>query len=52
MARADKESEQHPGENMRPTSVASAVIGLYLTCERAYSGRQVQHKYKISGAPR
>ena len=36
---------QHAGENTHPISVAFALIGLYLTYERDYTGWQVQHMH-------
>ena len=38
---------QHVGENARPIGVAFALIGLYLACEKGYSGRQVQHLHML-----
>ena len=43
----DAYSAQHAGDNMRPIGVAFALIGLYLACERGYSGRQVQHMHML-----
>jgi hypothetical protein len=44
----DTESEQHAGENMRPISVAFALIGASFTCEWGYSRRQVQQMTRHS----
>lgn len=33
---------QHSGDNVRPIATTFALIGLYLTFERGYCGRQVQ----------
>ncbi|APV43941.1 hypothetical protein Dform_00586 [Dehalogenimonas formicexedens] len=33
---------QHAGPNVKPISIAFSLIGLYLVCERGYTGRQVQ----------
>jgi Family of unknown function (DUF5946) len=38
----DAYGAQHAGEGVRPIATAFALIGLYLTFERGYSGRQVQ----------
>ncbi|HKS68801.1 MAG TPA: DUF5946 family protein [Ktedonobacterales bacterium] len=38
---------QHVGETPRPIGPAFALIGLYLTCERGYTGRQVQHLHTL-----
>ena len=38
----DAYGAQHSGESVRPITTAFALIGLYLTYERGYSGRQVQ----------
>lgn len=43
----DTYGAQHAGENVRPITVAFALIGLYLACERGYSGRQVQHMHML-----
>lgn len=43
----DAYAAQHVGENSRPIGVAFALIGLYLTYERGYSGRQVQHMHML-----
>lgn len=43
----DAYGAQHVGENARPIGAAFALIGLYLTCERGYSGRQVQHMHML-----
>jgi hypothetical protein len=51
-SKGEKESEQHAGENMRPISVAFALISASFACEWGYSGRQPQHRHKISGARR
>lgn len=37
----DTYAAQHSGERVRPIGTAFALIGLYLTFERGYSGRQV-----------
>lgn len=43
----DAYGAQHAGENVRPITIAFALIGLYLACERDYSGRQVQHMHML-----
>jgi Family of unknown function (DUF5946) len=43
----DAYAAQHVGANPRPIGPAFALIGLYLTCERGYSGRQVQHMHML-----
>ena len=43
----DAYGAQHVRENARPIGPAFALIGLYLTCERGYTGRQVQHMHTL-----
>jgi len=43
----DAYGAQHVGENARPIGVAFALIGLYLACEKGYTGRQVQHMHML-----
>jgi len=43
----DAYGAQHAGENVRPITVAFALIGLYVACERGYSGRQVQRMHML-----
>jgi Family of unknown function (DUF5946) len=43
----DAYGAQHVGERARPIGVAFALIGLYLACERGYSGQQVQHMHML-----
>ena len=43
----DTYAAQHVKPDARPIGVAFALIGLYLTCERGYSGRQVQHMHML-----
>ena len=43
----DAYGAQHVGENSRPIGPAFALIGLYLTCERGYTGRQAQHMHML-----
>ena len=43
----DAYAAQHAGDNSRPIGPAFALIGLYLTCERGYTGRQVQHMHTL-----
>ncbi|MDQ6833677.1 MAG: DUF5946 family protein [Chloroflexota bacterium] len=43
----DTYGAQHVGEHVRPITVAFALIGLHLACERGYSGRQVQHMHTL-----
>lgn len=43
----DAYGAQHAGENSRPIGPAFALIGVYLTFERGYTGRQVQHMHML-----
>lgn len=43
----DAYGAQHVTDNARPIGPAFALIGLYLTCERGYTGRQVQHMHTL-----
>jgi uncharacterized protein DUF5946 len=43
----DAYGAQHTREDARPIGPAFALIGLYLACERGYSGRQVQHMHML-----
>ncbi len=43
----DAYAAQHVGEHSRPIGPAFALIGLHLTCERGYTGRQVQHMHML-----
>lgn len=43
----DAYAAQHASEQSRPITTAFALIGLYLACERNYSGRQVQHMHQL-----
>lgn len=43
----DAYGAQHVRENARPIGVAFALIGLYLACERGYTGKQVQHMHML-----
>lgn len=43
----DAYGAQHASEESRPIGVAFALIGLYLTCEKGYDGRQVQHLHTL-----
>lgn len=43
----DTYAAQHAGEQSRPIGVAFALIGLYLTYEKGYNGRQVQHLHML-----
>lgn len=38
----DAYAAQHSGPRMRPITITFALAGLYLACERGYSGRAVQ----------
>lgn len=42
----DTYAAQHAGPQARPIGTAFALIGLYLTFERGYSGRQVQDAHR------
>ena len=43
----DAYGAQHVAVDGRPIGTAFALIGLYLTCERGYAGRQVQHTHML-----
>ncbi len=43
----DTYAAQHVGESSRPIGAAFALIGLYLACDRGYTGRQVQHMHML-----
>ncbi len=43
----DTYAAQHANELSRPIGVAFALIGLYLTYEKGYNGRQVQHLHML-----
>jgi hypothetical protein len=43
----DTYAAQHTAEHGRPIGTAFALIGLYLACEKSYSGRQVQHMHGL-----
>jgi hypothetical protein len=43
----DTYAAQHVVADPRPIGPAFALIGLYLTCERGYTGRQVQHMHTL-----
>jgi hypothetical protein len=43
----DSYGAQHVGADPRPIGPAFALIGLHLTCERGYTGRQVQHMHTL-----
>jgi hypothetical protein len=38
---------QHADESTKPIAVAFALVGLYLHCERGYTGKQVQRVHMI-----
>ncbi|HZD60713.1 MAG TPA: DUF5946 family protein [Anaerolineae bacterium] len=43
----DTYAAQHSGKSMRPITTAFALIGLYLTFERGFTGRQVQKAHML-----
>lgn len=43
----DAYGAQHAGEQSKPIGVAFGLIGLYLACEKGYTGRQVQHMHML-----
>jgi hypothetical protein len=43
----DTYQAQHPGAPTKPIAVAFGLIGLYLACEKDYTGRQVQHMHML-----
>lgn len=49
---ADAYAAQHTGPDMKPITVAFALIGLYLAFERGYTGRQVQEAHMKLGKTR
>ena len=48
----DAYATQHVGPNVKPISPAFALIGLYLTFERGYTGKQVQQAHISLGKKR
>ena len=45
----DTYAAQHSGLNVKPITTAFALIGLYLTFERGYTGKEVQRAHMILG---
>lgn len=43
----DTYAVQHARESSKPIGVAFGLIGLYLACEKGYTGRQVQHMHML-----
>ncbi len=43
----DTYAAQHIGPAVKPIRVAFSLIGLYLACERGYTGRQVQRAHML-----
>lgn len=43
----DAYAAQHAGGPSKPIGVAFGLIGLYLACEKGYTGRQVQHMHML-----
>lgn len=43
----DAYAAQHPGPPAKPITVAFGLIGLYLACEKGYTGRKVQHMHGL-----
>ncbi|HEY7127357.1 MAG TPA: DUF5946 family protein [Ktedonobacterales bacterium] len=43
----DTYAAQHVGPAVKPIRTAFSLIGLYLACERGYTGRQVQHAHML-----
>jgi len=43
----DAFAAQHADEHSKPMGVIFALIGLYLSCEKGYSGRQVQRVHML-----
>src|SRR5437763_1785831 len=43
----DAFTAQHAGEATKPIALTFALVGLYLHCERGYSGKQVQHVHML-----
>lgn len=43
----DAYGAQHVGKQTKPIGITFALIGLYLTYERGYTGRQVQHMHML-----
>ena len=48
----DTYAAQHEGPNSKPIRAAFALIGLYLTFERGYTGKEVQHAHMALGKTR
>jgi hypothetical protein len=45
----DTYAAQHSGLNVKPITTAFSLIGLYLTFERGYTGKEVQRAHMILG---
>jgi Family of unknown function (DUF5946) len=45
----DAYAAQHVGADTKPIAMAAALIGLFLFCERGYTGRQVQQAHMKLG---
>ena len=43
----DAYGAQHVAADARPIGAVFALIGLYLACERGYTGRQIQHLHAL-----
>lgn len=48
----DAYAAQHSGPNVKPISTAFALVGLYFTFERGYTGKQVQQAHMFLGKKR
>src|SRR4051812_2273690 len=48
----DAYAAQHAGPETKPITTAFALIGLYLVCERGFTGRQAQRAHMFLGRRR
>ena len=48
----DAYAAQHAGPETKPITTAFALIGLYLVCERGFSGREAQRAHMALGRRR
>ena len=48
----DAYAAQHAGPDVKPITTAFALIGLYLVCERGFTGRQAQRAHMFLGRRR
>ena len=43
----DTYAAQHVGPQVKPITIAFALVGLYLVCEKQYTGKHVQHTHMV-----